>query len=344
MNEIVDKIKEAAPAQEARPTAYTIVALTTLAALFVALGIKDDRFDRMLADHPYLSGASFALAVIAFGVTVMSFTFSRREAKKKRRLERVAVLALLASLIAGITAALALQSDRSPPRITAISKVLKDGSTTMQVTVKHEKVSAGQHVFVLVEHLQRVADGGRTTYESIRPLYETSVGAQDGVVDFPLTVALPPELSDNDYIGVKAWVGADAEDCYATRGFRTACAELHVSRSPERPQLRVAWRDPRTLWLAVSGTNMTGRTVSLSALVTRPRPSSELVSWSLAPSVHGTFSRTLSVRVPARARSICVTVSTSPTDLACPPKKALPTTVWQQMVRPDSKQRKATVK
>jgi hypothetical protein len=303
--------------------------------LFLALGIKDDKFDRMLSDHKYLAGAAFALAAIAFGVTVMSFTFPQEQKKKKRRLERAAVFALLASLITGITAAVTLQSDRSPPRISATSEIIEDGTTAIKISVAHEKVSAGQHVFILVEHLQRVTKDERTTYESVRPLYETSVGAQDGVVKVSLSVALPPELSDNDYIGVKAWVGANAEDCYATRGFRTACAQLRVSRTPERPQLRVAWKNPRTLQLAVSGTNISGQTVSLAAVVTKPRPAAEIVSWLLAPSVQGTFSRTLSIRVPSSARTVCVMVSTSSSvGRQCPPSKD-PKTVWQQITRPD---------
>jgi hypothetical protein len=336
MSRVVEAVKKAAPPAELQPSTYTLVALTTLTGLLVTLGIKEGTLDRMLAEHSRFSWAAFGLAVAAVGFTVWSFTYSgTREARAKKRWQRAAIVALLGSLVAGIGGAIALHSDRSPPRIKAVPKLRADGSTAVEVSVKHEKVSPGQHVFLLVEHLRHSAPKGRSIYDSIKPLYNTSIGADpNGVVDFALAVPLPPELTDNDYIGIKAWTGAEAEDCYAARGFRTGCVELKLSRPPERPQLRLAWKDRRTLAMTVAGKNIAAQTVSLLAVVTQPPPRRQLLKWSLAPSLHGRFSRTVSVRVPANTRRVCVVVSTVTSARRCRNKTRRPSSVWQMVTRP----------
>ena len=333
MTSLKETVKKAVPPAELKPSTYTLVAVGTLTGLLVTLGIKDGTLERMLREHTRWSLVAFGFAVAAVVFTVWSFTYSgTRETRAKKRWQRAAIVALLISLFAGIAGAIALHSDRSPPRITAVSKLRADGSTAVEIKVKHEKVSPGQHMFVLVEHLQW---RGGSAYTPIRPLYQTSSGADtNGLIDFAFAVPLPPDLSDNDYIGVKAWTGENAEDCDVPRGFRTACTEIRVSRTPERPQLRLAWKDRRTLRMTVAGRNISTQTISLLAVAIEPAPRRPLLKWSLAPSLHGRFSRTMSVRVPAKTSRVCVVVSTAISARRCRNKARHPGSVFQIMTRP----------
>jgi hypothetical protein len=144
--------------------------------------------------------------------------------------------------------------------------------------------------------------------------------------------SIPGPFTD---VEVKAWVGAKAVDCYGSVS-GTGCATVHIVRTPEAPQLAVAWKNPpkrdNGLSITLDAHDIPGQRAALRVVDAQRHKTILNAHW--APDANGGLAQSITVAVPRASTLLCVVASTTDVAPGCPPRTS-DGTAWLQLIPPD---------
>lgn len=299
---------------------WLLAGLATLTGVFTAVGVGTSELPHVWRNHAGLSHLAVTLVLVAIALGATAGWILKKDSHWERKLLLIGNALLGLGLVLAAWAAMATATDRPAPSVTAVAMRTKSG-TVLKVTASDNNLTAKEHLSLMVEPLFEVGAADESVqYRIGRPLYSASLGPdRDGEINRSASVEIPPGHFED--VGVRASVDPTTP-CYETHT-TTGCAVVRVRQDPERPQLSFAWRKGRRgahrLIVHLRALDMPFTSMRLLARSLRPKRRL-LAHLRLAPDLHGGFDRTLALPV-GRARSVCVSASTTRAPLRCPPRK-----------------------
>lgn len=291
-----------------KPVGWLVGAVATVALLLSAVGIGTGDVPRVLRDAPIPASIMFVLVIWGSIDAVRAGWLTNQEDKEHRLLRsstRLLAGAALAALATGIFSAL----DRPDPSITANISTDQKGRMMLHFEVKDSSLTSSNRMTIKVKAL--AADNSAT---STTPLYTAALGPDSsGAVDHRGEVQVPPAPAND--VEVQAGVGSP-NSCYGKgkpKASGPGCVRVHITRSVERPQLTIAWRNRRHsgagLFIQLSAHDVAGRQLALRVVDANTFRRLLLASWPAR--ANGTVVKAVTAVVPAKTRRLCVAASTT---------------------------------
>ncbi|HEV7527316.1 MAG TPA: hypothetical protein VGO29_00275 [Solirubrobacteraceae bacterium] len=307
MSKLPEAAKPAVGASD-RSIGWLVGAVSTVALLFGAVGIGTGDVPLVLRNHPVLAGTMFVLVILG-SLLAAAVGWIIHNPRVEHWLLLVSAAFLAAAAIAALWTGIESAVERASPGITtSISDVR--GVKALRFDIKDSGLKSSDKLTIKVQALTAILNP-KTKKSEIVPaaLYAATVGPNSaGNVDQAGTLAVPPAPAND--LEVQAWVGKK-ESCYGRHLTGPGCATVHITRSFEKPQLTVAWRNHRHsgagLFIHVSAHDVAEHRIVLRVVDAKTFRRLLIASWP--PTASGTISKAVTAIVPASTRRVCVAAS-----------------------------------
>jgi hypothetical protein len=303
---IAAAVKPKVTKAEDKRAGWAIAIFATVAALLSGVGIGTGDVGHVLSNETGPAIATFALVTVASLLGIIAGWFTDKPSRE-HWLIRVSAILLAPAVGTALWTGIAFARERPEPSITAgISGT--SGHRELRFEVKDSGLRSKDSMIIKVQALTEV----RPTDKTATPLYTAALGpGSDGSIDHVGEVPVPPAPASD--VEVQAWVNTP-QTCYKKKvTVSTGCTTVHLTRLFERPQLTIAWRNPRHsasgLFIAVTARDIAQHRVLLRVVDADRHRAVLVATWPASET--GNVDKAVTAIIPRSVGKVCVAASTT---------------------------------